>query len=442
MAVIAIVLAAAAAAASTASPGVDRGDPADAIRTLTVNEMFRLAEAAHSRGDHALAEAIYRAMFSDASPDVRLEARFRLAKLESARGNLTTAAVLLREIIDQRPQAMPVRLELAQVLAKMGDNEGAWRQVRAIHAGGLPPSVARLIDRYSEALRARRPLGASFEIALAPDSNINRATRSETLSTIFGNFQIADAGKGKSGTGLALNAQGYRRLPLGGTASLLVRTTGFANLYKRGDFNDIAADLAVGPELYFGRNRIQVELAATQRWYGQKPFMRSARIAETVSHPAGSLTMLRLSGSAALLDNQLNHLESGKSHTGQFWLERALTPTTGLAASVSLDRESLKDPGYSTTSWRAGLSAWRDLGRVTLTGGFEFGRLAADRRLLLFPSKRGDHYSRFSIGASVRQLQFHGFAPIMRFSIERNRSTVEFYDYRRTRTEIGVARAF
>ena len=62
--------------------------------------------------------------------------------------------------------------------------------------------------------------------------------------------------------------------------------------------------------------------------------------------------------------------------------------------------------------------------------------------LLLFPHKRGDRYSRFSFGASFRQLQFHGFAPVMRLSIERNRSSVEFYDYRRTRTEVGIARAF
>ena len=315
----------------------------------------------------------------------------------------------------------------------------AWR---AIHAGGLPASAARLIDRYSEALRARRPFGASFEIALAPDSNINRATRSDTLGTIFGDFQIADGGKARSGTGLALNAQAYRRLSLGADAGLLVRATGFANLYKRPDFNDIAADLAVGPEVYLGRNRIQVELGVTQRWYGQKPFMRAARLAATVSHPLGSLMLVRLSGSAGLTDNQLNDLQDGKTWSGQVGIERALTPTTGLAASVALDRHSLSDPGYSTTSWRASLSAWRDVGRATLTGGFEFGRLVADRRLLLFPRKRGDRYSRISIGASFRQLQFHGFAPVMRLSIERNRSTVEFYDYRRTRTEFGVVRAF
>lgn len=418
------------------------GSPAVRSIQLRPDQLLAFAESAQSKGDVQVAATAYEALSHDRDPNIRNEARFRRAKLLLAQGEKTGAAVLLRQVLDERPDAAPVRLELAGLLGRMGDYDGAWRQMRAIRAGGLPPDVARLIDRYSEALRARRPFGASFEIALAPDSNINRATRSDTLGTVFGNFQISDDGKARSGTGLALNAQAYRRLPLGHDAGLLVRATGFGNLYKRGRFNDIAADLAVGPELYLGANRIQLELGATQRWYGQKPFMRSARVAATVSHPLGPQMQLRLSGSAGLLDNRLNDLEDGKSWAGQLGLERALTPTTGVAASLSLDRQSLKDPGYSTTSWRAGLSAWRDLGRVTLTGGVEFGRLSADSRLLLFPHKRGDRYSRISLGASFRQLQFHGFAPVMRLSVERNRSTVEFYDYRRTRTEFGLVRAF
>ena len=120
-------------------------------------------------------------------------------------------------------------------------------------------------------------MGASFEIALAPDSNINHATRSNTLGTIFGDFQIADEGKAKSGTGLSLNGQAFRRVAIGGEATLLFRASGFANLYRQGRFNDIAADLAAGPELSLGRDRLQLELGATQRWYGQKPYQRSAR---------------------------------------------------------------------------------------------------------------------------------------------------------------------
>jgi len=107
-----------------------------------------------------------------------------------------------------------------------------------------------------------------------------------------------------------------------------------------------------------------------------------------------------------------------------------------------LDRQSLNDAGYSTTGWRAGLSGWRDVGRMTFTASGEIARLRADKRLLLFPDKRSDSYSRLTLAATMRQLTFRGFAPVARFTVERNRSSLEFYDYRRTRTEVALVRAF
>jgi len=410
--------------------------------TATAPQLLQIAERLERAGDMVKAKAILAALAADPSSDIRNEARFRSAKLLAAEGQTSRAALLLRQVIDERPDALPVRLELAALLDKMGDKDGAWRQVRAAQALGLPPEVARIVDRYSEALRARRPFGASLEIALAPDSNINRATRSDTLGTVFGDFAIDPNAKAKSGTGVALNAQAYRRLSLGDDADLLVRMTALGNLYRHKEYNEIAADVAAGPELTLGHNRIQAEAGLTQRWFGQKRFMRSVRVAAVVSHPLGRRTLLRISGSAALVDNQLNDLQDGKSFSGQLSAEHALSATTGIAATFGMDRESLKDPGYSTTGWRAGLTGWRDFGRVTLSAGAEFGRLHADERLLLFPDKREDRSSRFSLGATFRQLQFRGFAPVARFSIERNRSSIAFYDYRRTRTELGFIRAF
>ena len=434
----------AAAASDAAPPSLIIGRQAGRTQSIQLSpgQMLTFAEMAQSRGDIRTAATAYEALSHDRDPDIRNEARYRKAKLLLSQGELTHAASLLRQILDEKPSAARVRLDLAGVLDKMGDKEGAWRQIRAVQASGLPPSVARLVDRYSEALRAQRPFGASLEIAIAPDSNINRATRSDTLGTVFGDFQIADEGKAKSGTGLSLNGQAFRRVGIGAKSSLLFRASGFANLYRHGRFNDLAADLAAGPEFNLGRNRLQLELGATQRWFGQKPYLRSARIAGTFSHPLGSRTLFRLVGSAALVHNQLNDLQDGRSYAGQIQVERALTPTTGVAASLSFDRQALKDPGYSTTGWRAGLSGWRDLGRITLTASAELGRLHADKRLLLFPDRRDDRYTRVALGATFRRVQYAGFAPVVRFSVERNRSSIAFYDYHRTRTEMGIVRAF
>ena len=430
------------------NPGVGPGAPlalSRAPRTLVLGpaQMFRLAEIAEGKSDLVLAFSIYAALEDNPDPDIRAEARFRHAKRLLGQKRNRDAALLLRRLVDEKPRATAARLELAHALQLLGEPNEALRELRAVQAIGLPPAVARLVDRYSEALRAARPEGASLEIAIAPDSNINRATRSDTLGTVLGDFEIDKDGKAKSGTGLSVHGQAYRRLGLGnGDTSLLVRLSGFADLYRRTDFNDIAVDLAAGPELRWGESRIHVEAGATQRFFGQKPFLRSARVGATVARPLGRRTLLRLSGSAALLDNQRNDLQDGRSYSAQLDVERALSATTGVVLNLSGDRQRLKDPGYSTTGWRGGVSAWRDLGRVTLTAGAQLGRLHADERLLLFPDKRRDRFSSLSLAATFRQIQWRGFAPVARFTVERNKSSIAFYDYRRTRTEFGVVRAF
>ena len=410
---------------------------------VSAAQLFDIAEAASAKGDDMMAVRAYEALIGDPSQEVRLEARFRLAMLERKRGNFAQAASLLRRILDQRPDASRVRLELAGLLSSMGDAEGAWRQIRAVQAGGLPPAVARLVDRYSEALRAQRPFGGSFQVALAPDSNINHATNSDKLATVLGDFQIGDESRAKSGTGVAVQGQAYRRFPLlSDGRKLLVRLSGFGNFYKKSRFNDVALDLGAGPELQIGNARLNLEVGATQRWYGQKPYSRSVRLGLSVAKPMGRTSQLRFAGAASLVDNRLNALEDGKNYSGEISFEHAFSAITGIALSASGLREALMDPAYSTTSWRVGLLGWREIGRVTLTAGGHIGWLRADDRLALLPAKRVERYARLSLAASFRRLSFQGFAPVARFVIERNKSTIAFYDYRRRRVELGFERTF
>ena len=433
-------------AAATFPGGGASAAPSSISHAVTVRatggQMLGLADDLLQRGEPAEAEQILNFLSHDPDPTVRNEARFRRSKFLQSQGSMTEAAMLLRQILDEMPGATAVRLQLAQLLDQIGDKDGAWRQVRAVQATGLPPAVARLVDRYSEELRTARPSGASFEVAITPDTNISRATRSNTLGTVLGDFVIDKNSKAESGIGLSLQGQAYRRFPLTRDYSLLVRATGVADLYRSSRFNDILFDLAAGPELQLGRSRLTVEAGATQRWYGQEPYERSAGIAFAWTQPFGQTSQLRLNGSAALVDNRVNELQDGKAYSGQIGLEHALSPTTGVAFTLGLDRRYLREPGYSTRGWRATMLAWRDVGRATFTASAQYGRLKADERLVLFPEKRSESYRSVSLGATFRRLTFGGFAPVTRLVIERNRSTIEFYDYRRTRSELGLVRAF
>ena len=119
-----------------------------------------------------------------------------------------------------------------------------------------------------------------------------------------------------------------------------------------------------------------------------------------------------------------------------------MSARTGVGASLALDRQALREPGYATKSAQLAAFAYHELGAVTLVGSLAAGRLEADERLFLYPQRRRDRLYRASIGATLRQLRIGGLAPFVRLTLETNVSRIEVFDYRRTRTEIGFTRAF
>lgn len=425
------------ALAQPAAPG-----PAATVIELSPVQLLGFAAAAEARGDDATAEAGYRALTAHRDPEIRNEARFRLAMLYVRTGRLAPAAVLLRAILDDKPEAQRARLELARVLELMGDESGALRLLRAAQAGGLPPEVARFVDRYSAALRSRKPFGASFEIALAPDSNINRATRSDTLNTVLGDFTLDESARPRSGVGLALRGQVYARRPLSAAVNLVGRASGSADLYRHGDYNDLAFGISAGPEIRLGSDRLAIEGGRVWRWYGGTPYSQSWTLSASYAHPPDRKSQIRASINLGRVDNGRNNLLDGHSYAVSASYERALTDRTGAGFSLAVERHSLGDPAYSTIGGQASLFGYHEVGQFTLMATATFGLQEADARLLLLPRRRSDRLYRLTLGATLRSLQYAGFAPIVRITAERNRSTVEIYDHRRLRAEVGLTRAF
>lgn len=412
------------------------------ISTLSADALLDFANQALEAGNAQLAERVYRALFDDPSVAIRSEARFRLAMMFAGRDRLSEAALLLRHILDEQPHAQRVRLELARLLDRMGDDRGARKMLREAQAGRLPEEVARFVDRYSAALRQRKPIGASIDIALAPDSNINRATRSETLGTIFGDFIIDEESRSRSGIGLALRGQAYARQPIGERANLLGRVSALADLYRDSDFNDLALGISAGPEIRRGADRISIEGGGLWRWFGGNLHSRSATFSVNYLHPIGRTAQLRATFGLGLVDNRLNDLQDGQSYSASLGFDQALSSRAGIGIGLAVDRQALRDPAFSSWGGLATLFGYREAGPVTLVAALGHGRLEADARLPLFPKARSDRLFRASLGATFRNMRIGTFAPFIRTTFERNRSTVAFHDFRKIRTEFGIGRAF
>ena len=432
-------------AGSLASPPADiRLSPArgEAAITLSPAEMFDAADAAQRNSDPATAEAIYRALTANRDVEIRNEARFRLARMFEAKDRLSDAAALLKAILEEQPETNPVRLELAKVLAAMGDAAGARRELGAARSGGLPREVARQVDRFSDALRASKPMGGSIEIAAVSDSNVNRATRSDTLGTVIGDFTLDKDARAQSGHGIALEGQGYGRIALSRSANLLGSISGVANLYGKSRFNDVALGASAGPELTVGNIQLHPNAGFSRRWYGHSPFTDAATVQLDAAHPVAATAQVRGAIAGSRIWNHLNPLETGYSYSGTVTLEGALTETTGGGVTVTGIRQDVRDAGYSTKAGQLSLFGWHEAGRMTFTSSLTYGRLKADERLILYPVRRDETLTRATVAASARQLEFKGFAPSIAFTWERNRSPIEIYDYGRTVLDVGLTRAF
>lgn len=405
-------------------------------------DLLGLAEQLAGRGRPDDAKRILALLEGDPNPDIRNEARYRHALLLRSAGAHKDAAILLRRIVDDRPDANAARLHLATTLQLLGDEEAAWRELRALRTTELPPTVAQFVDRLSASLQSSKPFGVQLELSLAPDSNVNRATRSDTLGTVIGDFTLDDGAKGKSGVGAALRGMAHARRQIADRVMVHARLATEANLYRHKDFSDVVLDLSAGPELRLGPSRVSLEIGATQHWYGMRSYQRGMRLAGAASVPIDAVSRARLDVGTRLVDNRLNDLQDGKGLSARLRYERALGPALIVAASLGADRFKARDDAYSTKSWQLGLSAHRDVGRMTVSAGIDVGRLKADERLVLLPAARRDRLVRFTLGIVNRNMTVAGFAPMSRLIMERNKSTVEFYDYKRTRMEFGVTRAF
>jgi hypothetical protein len=430
--------------ASFVATPVAAQEAAPAQVKMTAAELFGFADRARDAGDYAGAETAYRALIQDPDIELRTEARFRLARMYARQMNRKReAAVLLRRILDDKPDAAPVRLELAQILAELGDFQGARRELRAAEAGGgLPPEVEQRVRFYASALNSYKPIGGSIDVALAPSTNINRATASDTLSTVIGDFTLSDDAKAKSGIGLALKGQTYARLPLSAKADILLRANGSADVYRHSEFDDFNLSLQGGPQWLSGGDRLAIALAANWRWYGLDPYSVSYGLTGNFQHPMGKRSQLRVDATALNELNHANRLQDGARLTLAVGLDHALSARTGGGGQLYATREAARDPGYATASGGASAYLYREIARTTAVVNVSYRHLEADARLLLYPRRRIDDNLGLALSGTFRSLTVGTFAPVVRLRYERNWSTVGIYDFDRFGAEVGVTAAF
>ena len=414
----------------------------DVVEGVSPAQLFALADA-RKAADHAGdAIAIYEALAKDADADIRAEARYRHGLLLADTGRYAEAAVIFRALLDEKPEVLAARLELARMLAAMGREKEARRELRQAQASGVPDEAAAMVDRFARALRSEKRLGGAFEIAVAPDSNINRATEARTLDTVIAPLTLSDDARARSGAGLRTMSQVFGRLPMTEGWSLLPRAAVQGSVYRQSQFNDVSASALLGVERRSQANRFTVSAGQTWRWFGNEPYAQTSAVALDWVRAMDTRSQLITSYSAGKAQYDANPLQDGYIHDLSAVYERALDARSGVSISASVTRQDAVDPGYATWAGGMTLGGWREMRWGTAFASAGLRHTEGDERLFLFPDKRREWLAAGRLGMTFRALTAYGFAPTVRVTLERNNSTVGIYDYRRVAADIGVSRSF
>lgn len=427
--------------AAAAEPPAQSCDGAVDCVTATPEQMFAFADKLYTDGDKAGAAEILEALTQDKHPELRAEARFRLAVVRESIGDLDGAAAALRDLLAEQPEANRARLELARILERMGDSERARAEFEQARAIGLPPEVEVNVRRYSSRLAQARNRGLTLELTAGPDSNINRATTSAFIDTIIAPFELSEDARRIGGFGTTGVARFHSRNDLG-PVTLLSRANGRADLYDKSRFNDVQLSADLGPIFPLGKLSLRPSAIVERRWYGGDLYAKGLGGDISLLAPLSGQSQAEFRISRVKQDIVFNRGQDGWRTSFDVSFTRVLGPRTTGQIALRHGRIDARFRPESLRLWGVSLLLAYQADWVTLFGEAGFAAARGRAPLFLFGERRHDQRWDLNAGVIFIKAKLGGFHPVVRVTHTSSSADIVLWDYHRTRLDFGLTRTF
>lgn len=404
-----------------------------------------MAALLYNRSEHtALLLPLYRQL-PEPLRDALIE-DWAQAQLERADGRHGRAVRLYRRVLSERPDLLPVRLQLAASLFEDKQYAAAEDQFRRLRSETrLPESVHTQIDQYLAAIRNSSLWTFHGGLTYLNDRNLNNVPSNSDLG---GGFRTDPP---EAGNGVAMSLGADKQYTWGSGLFHEVRADINGKYYwNNKKYNELAARAAVGAGYQNARNRIVLLPFAEYNWYagGSKNsrhlhrFSRSYGIGIESSRYfspkwQGSVqaeysrriyrSRPHLNGHTAFASATFTY----QPHARRYWFA---------GSDYTRLRSRDRDDAYNRYGWRIGL-------------GQEWGRGLSGRLTLSYARKRHlapnffnsvQNNREYGVGISLwhRRLHWLGITPRLSWHYQNNRSNQALYTYKRQRLFIELGKQF
>jgi hypothetical protein len=389
------------------------------------NRRLRLLVELIRSGQHDLAQELLRT-----GPFTGPLAANRILFLEGmilrARGDRKAAVKKYRAVLGRDPNLTLVRMELAQTLYELGEDDGAKHHLELLMSVAPSPEYARNIRSFVDAIDARRPWRANAYVSVAPSTNVYGGTANDTYywNGIPFEFKGQESGVGLAG---GINGAYVKRF---GPRLLGITAGGIdARKYEDSDFDRAvfsqSAELRLeNPSGYIGIGGTAWEQL---RGDGDQNFSFGPRI--TALHRFNPSLHARGSLSADRRDYDDDDRD-GYLLTAEGRLTAIIDPTLTVYGLAAVQYEMTELESTDFLAQTLGVGVYREFTHGLSLGGEVWVRhegYEGDYSILGEP--REDWRGNLTLNLTKRDFTIFGYAPVVEYSYTRNFSNVPFFEF-------------
>ncbi len=359
-----------------------------------------------------------------------LDASFVQALIFQNTERLDEAVAIYRDILTNHPDNKTARLQLAQTLYLMKEDESAKHHFELALGSVTDQNLENNIRNFIDQIDSRKRWNMSAHLSLAPSTNFNRGTDAKLVYLNGLPFVINDGSREKSGIGVlgGLNA-GYR---LALTDRLDLVTGGGVNFkeYAEDAFDDLVISAEVGPRYAFNFGHVGVYATTNRRWVAGQPYSNSVGGRLKLGGRFSKRGLMSLTVGANLNRFEFAKYFDGTSYFASGYVDYYLSGRSFVRALGGGDKRQTGVEHLSSASWHGGLGYYAELP----WGLSVYTQARLTKRMYdgFFPGideTRSDIKLDLKTSLTKRDWDWMGFAPKFEYGFTRNASNVVFYDY-------------
>ena len=426
--------------------------------TMSGLEAVQLAGKLVDLGDYEHAMQILTKMPQTRNLPVEIERWYLIAQVEQRTRNIDEAIKIYRKILDDQPDLVKIRYELALCyMAKERWYRADYHLRLAMAGKDIPDPIKQRMMYYRYVARQNKNWNVWFNFGAAPDNNVNQATGGEEyIQNEWGEFYRVLPEPEK--------AIGYNLL-LGGNYEFVLSdhwrwkndANVYSNLYNKAKYDDLYLSASTGPRYVWNNGDVWLAGVISRRWYSSKNhwdnwnkynWAYGAKLDTNYdwSRKLSSGLMLRVMENK--YDEYGEYLD-GQSYTVSPHFSYSLDATKYIVLRGGVDRDTAKLDAYANWRYNAGIGFGVALPwgfHTYLEPSFSWVRYDGDKYVPKDETmqwvQEHDFIQRYSLSVSNNNLEVWGFVPTVTISYTNKDSNIHSRTYDKATIEFTFQQRF